>query len=266
MIGIDPAEQNRRIQLRVGSKYDPAIGRQFMRRLISKGRTLPVAFLAVAMSTAATARVEAATSQALAPQQLYGNSLEFDIQRNGEPVGTHRVTFSKQNGELAVSTDSSIVVRFLSVPIYRFTYNSTTLWRDGTLESLKAVTNDDGKVSTVMALVKGNQAQINGPAGNFDATLPIFATEHWNPAELQQKTVLNAITGKLDHVQVKDAGASEVETTSGPRAADRYDVSGDLQFTAWYDPRGRWIGLSFKGKDDSTISYICRRCAPDMTE
>ncbi len=199
-----------------------------------------------------------------APDRLYGGPIEFDILRNNTPVGTHRVAFERQGDDLAVTVTSEIVVKFLAVPVYRFHYQSQTLWANGELKSVKAVTNDDGDVSSVEATVDGSQAVIQGPAGRLTAPLPFFAIDHWNADELAHNVVLNNITGKLDHVQVVAAGAHEIDTADGPRAADRYDIQGDLKFTAWYDPSGRWIGLSFKGKDGSTIQYLCRRCGPEQ--
>jgi hypothetical protein len=197
------------------------------------------------------------------PDRLYSGPIEFEILRNNTPVGTHRVAFEQRDDGLSVTVTSDIVVRFLAVPVYRFHYQSQTLWADGQLKSVKAVTNDDGDVSTVEAKAEGREAVIEGPAGRMTAPLPFFAIDHWNADELAQSVVLNNITGKLDRVRVIAAGANEIETADGPRAADRYDIEGDLTFTAWYDPSGRWIGLSFKGKDGSTIQYLCRRCGPE---
>jgi len=154
------------------------------------------------------------------------------------------------------------VVRFLAVPLYRFRYETRSRWADGRLQSIRAVTDDDGKVSVVEAAIDGDEAEIAGPAGRLRASLPLFATDHWNVDELRQSVVLNNITGKLDRVAVIAAGAHEIDTADGPRAADRYEIDGDLKFTAFYDPSGRWVGLRFKGRDGSDIDYFCRRCGP----
>jgi hypothetical protein len=199
-----------------------------------------------------------------APDRLYGGPIEFEILRNDTPVGSHRVTFEREGDDLSVTVTSDIVVRFLAVPVYRFHYQSQTLWADGRLKTVKAVTNDDGDVSTVEATADGTEAVIDGPAGRLTASLPFFAIDHWNADELAQGIVLNSITGKLDRVRTTAAGADEIDTADGPCAADRYDVDGDLKFSAWYDPSGRWIGLAFKGKDGSTIRYLCRHCGPDF--
>ena len=42
--------------------------------------------------------------------------------------------------------------------------------------------------------------------------------------------------------------------------ATRYAYTGDLDNEVWYDDVGRWVKMRFKGRDGSTIDYVCRRC------
>jgi Family of unknown function (DUF6134) len=232
------------------------------RRLAALAALSIMSFAATTATPAGPAH-DAMAPNVLSPDVLYGGPIEFEILRNGTPVGSHRVGFMRDGDLLYVSVSSEIVVRLLSIPVYRFHYQSQSRWQDGRLLSITSATDDDGKTSTVEARVAGDKADIDGPAGKLTAALPLYATDHWNPDELRQSVMLNNITGKLDHIEVVADGASEIETDAGPRAANRYEFKGDINFTAWYDPAGRWVGLHFKGKDGSSIDYRCHRCGPE---
>jgi len=51
-----------------------------------------------------------------------------------------------------------------------------------------------------------------------------------------------------------------VETERGDVFATHYVYSGELDTEVWYDDEGRWVKMRFKGRDGSTIEYVCRRC------
>jgi len=73
--------------------------------------------------------------------------------------------------------------------------------------------------------------------------------------------VLNSITGKTNNVTISELGWEEISIQDETRPALRHEYSGDLKdVTTWYDEKGRWVGLQFKSKDDSIISYECNVC------
>jgi hypothetical protein len=196
------------------------------------------------------------------PLALYGDRLVFDIVRDGDTIGRQTLTFSKANGDLSVAVLTDIQVDLLFVTVYRYRYQSTMRWHDGRLQAMAAATNDDGKISQVTARFDGHRTLVSGPAGSFEVPAPVFPGEHWDIDEIRHPALLNGITGRLDRITVIDEGPDSVATLAGKRAAHRYVTTGDVQLTSWYDADGRWVGLRFKGRDGSTIEYVCRQCGP----
>ena len=196
-----------------------------------------------------------------APEKLYGGEILFDILRNGELIGTQRVTLKRDGHVLTVSQVADITVRFLFIPVYRFHSEGATQWHSGRLLETKTTTNDNGKVTAVTARDDGGKLVIDGPAGKFQAPESVITMEHWNPAELEQTIMLNTLTGRLDKVEIHDEGPDQVPTPEGGRAARRFSYQGsDLNLTAFYDSAGHWVGLRFFAGDGSRIERVCRRC------
>ncbi len=215
--------------------------------------------LGLALAASLTTGVAAAGSDPIA---LYGDRLVFDILRDGDTIGRQTLTFSRANGDLTVGVLTDIQVDMLFVTVYRYRYEATMRVRDEHLQEMAPVTDDDGKVSRVVAKYDGQRTFVNGPGGSFEAPVAIFPGEHWNLAETRQSVLLNGVTGRLDAIVVSDQGEDSVTTLTGKRAARRYVFSGAVQLTSWYDADGRWVGLRFKARDGSTIDYVCRQCGP----
>ena len=216
-----------------------------------------LALLAVAVPPAAAAPAEPD------PLTLYGPRIVYDVERNGAVIGRHEVTFTRSGDDLVAEATSTMRVTLLGLPLYRFSYQSRDVWRDGLLVELAATTDDDGSRSGVTAHRDGAEVLIDGSQGRLTAAGPVFPTNHWNAAVRGTGQVLNTITGGLNAVTMTPVGRETVETRQGPVGATLWTYRGDLTVDVWYDDAGRWVGLRFPARDGSTITYVCRQCGVD---
>jgi hypothetical protein len=219
-------------------------------------RALTMSTLALCSASAALAETPPAADD---PFRLYGKEIQFDVERDGNVVGRHIVTFTRTDqGVLADSrVDVEVGVLFLSA--YRFRYQAHELWRDGELQSIEASTNDNGDYTHVQAVRDAAGLEISSGQGTYEAPM-IPPTSHWNAALLKGGLLLNTMTGELSKVRVFDQGLDTVATRSGPLRARHYLYSGDLNGEIWYDSDGRWVKLRFRANDGSIIDYVCRLC------
>jgi hypothetical protein len=201
------------------------------------------------------------------PIQLYGNEIRFDVERDGDVVGQHVVTFTRTDQGVKVDARADIDISVLFIPAYRFKFQSHELWRDGALLSMDASTNDDGDYVVVKALRDDTGLRVKSTAGEYEAPT-LLPMSHWNAALLKGGVILNTMTGELIDIKVQDVGFDTVTTRNGSLRARHYIYSGDLTGDIWYDSDGRWVRLRFEAHDGSTIDYVCRRCrtAPVITE
>lgn len=177
----------------------------------------------------------------------YGQRIEFTISRNGKKVGLHTVNFDTKNSGTVVESTTEIKIKFLFFTAYRFYYNAKEIWLDNTLKTVESITKDGNDEISL--------------AYNFSADNDLFTTNHWNPEILNNTSVYNTITGKINEINIINKGWEKVRTGTGMRKAIRYDYEGDLQnISAWYDEKMRWVGLQFEARDGSIITYECENC------
>lgn len=68
---------------------------------------------------------------------------------------------------------------------------------------------------------------------------------YWDPDFLGQKRLLNAQTGDIEGVSVRQKGRDDVAIGSGKVSATRYALRTDkLTIDLWYNDALGWVGLS----------------------
>jgi hypothetical protein len=149
----------------------------------------------------------------------------------------------------------------LGIPLYRFSYDAEELWDEQGLKQLTASVDDDGESLYLKGRRSGASFEWSTNNGQYTHPLPVFPTNHWNNAVLNQSYVLNTLTGKLNKVDILNKGQEILSLPSATLPATRYSYSGELELDSWYDDQDRWIAMRFKAKDGSYIEYLCRDCS-----
>ncbi len=218
----------------------------------------------VIVITAVFALILAPSSHAdVSALDIYGDEIRFEIVRNEEIIGTHISRFEKDRDDLVVSSRLDMKISFLFFPVYSFEYQSRGVWRSGQLSKLTIAARDGSDRFKIEAEEIPGGMRISGPSGIQLVTGPLIPTNHWNAAVLEERRVLNTLTGNVNEVVILDRGMERIPVSGGVLMANRFDYTGDLTDTSvWYDARGRWVGLQFKGRDGSLITYRCTSCEP----
>ncbi|MBX2884737.1 MAG: hypothetical protein KTR32_32580 [Granulosicoccus sp.] len=193
----------------------------------------------------------------LNPEVAYGSEVSYAIYRNNKRIGTHSIRFSRENADLVVSVSSKLVVTVLKIPVYRFNYSASELWREGQLQEVRSKVTEKGETKTVSLQRQGDQVQLTEPAGNTTTATLDFASNHWHPGVLQANAIFNTLTGKANQINITSKGVEQLTVADQIIEATHYHYSGELQTDVWYDERLRWVKLQFKGSDGSVIEYRC---------
>lgn len=200
------------------------------------------------------------------PMTLYGQEILFDVQRDGDDVGWHSVRFDRDGSRLTVESAFYLQIDMLFLTVFRYDYKSTATWYDGELERLTVRVDDDGEAFDLVAKRDDGRLIVATADEVLSLDVPVYPTNHWNAGVLGEDRVLNTLTGRLNRVEIEALGREAVETERGPIEATRYAYSGDLETEVWYDDADRWVKMRFKGRDGSSIEYLCRRCQGGIGE
>lgn len=203
-------------------------------------------------------------------RSLYEKPVVYKIMRKGKRIGSHTVsietTSSDDSNDFTVNVASLIKIKMLKVTVFSFDYQATEHWKDGLLNNVTATTLQDGDRIKVSASRRENGFRLKTETGVRDpeestATAKLFSytSNHWHPGVVNSNQIFNTLTGNINQVNIKSLGKENLtignDADSITVEAERFQYSGGLEAESWYGDDGRWLQLSFKGTDGSTIIY-----------
>jgi hypothetical protein len=193
-----------------------------------------------------------------------GNKIAFKVLRNGSVIGEHDLSFSQNGDDLTIAINIALLVKVLGITAYTYSLTATERWSAGVFQSVESVVNNNGTQLEVQAhqvadgyLVTGiNHTDPSSSYPQYTAPPGTMPLTYWNKAMLNT-TVLNIQTAHSYPPIVTPAGWFNIPTAEGGTlVAERFDVTGKLHLTVWYDRNNAWSGLEFHVKGDETYQKI----------
>jgi len=183
--------------------------------------------------------------------------LSFRALRNGAPLGTHTLAFSREDDATTVAIAVDYVVKIGPVPIFRYKMRCRETWQGGLLISATADTDHNGKPEWMRAQRSGDSLLVNGSkSGKYRAPAGAILASHWNQAQLEGP-MINPQDGELLSFTITPRGHVEAPDAAGRlRAVHHFSLSGREPLDLWYDADGLWVSLRATVADGSIITYL----------
>ncbi|MGB8275992.1 MAG: DUF6134 family protein [Alphaproteobacteria bacterium] len=211
--------------------------------------------LAVALGVCALSIGGAPTIAAIGPEAR-DRTLTWDVFRNGESIGRHRLVLRHDGSGLTIENEIDIRVDLAFITLYRYRHHSSETWRDGALFALSAETDDDGSEYSVQARSTPDGGMtVTGTAGSFNAPAGTEPSSLWQIAMTETSNVLDVESGRLLAVHFKRQADELVETGGAKVPATHVSVTGDLTRDMWYGADGMLLKQQFSARDGSRIEY-----------
>jgi hypothetical protein len=183
--------------------------------------------------------------------------LSFRVERGGDPIGTHRISFTREGDDLHVAIDIELAVSFGPITVFRYEHRNRETWRGGKLIALETETNDDGKRYTVSARASDKGLEVTSSAnGTFMAPANIIPTSYWNPATLTQTQLLDTQKGRIIDVDIEETGAREAQAGGRAIPVREYRMTGDLKLKLWYSPDMEWLNVIFTARGEEVDYHV----------
>jgi hypothetical protein len=185
-----------------------------------------------------------------------GDALGFEIFCNGSKVGEHHLAFTQTGDDLQVDINIAMRGRLFLIP-FSYSLKATERYSKGVFQSLDTHTVQDGKQLQAHAQLVGSGYQIEGtnePLYTGPAnTLPL---SYWNKA-FMNGVILNIQTAHSYPATVTPGKWYNLPTANGGTVvAQRYDLTGKLTLSVYYDQQNQWAGLGFHYYGDFTYQRL----------
>lgn len=186
-----------------------------------------------------------------------GDTLAFDVLRDGGEFGTHIVKFTRDGDTLTVKTDVALKVAFGPITLFDYLHDVTERYHAGKLVWVGSRTKNEGKWKTLS--VEPGEGGLAVKGSKFKGVLKgvVIPSTHWNRDEMKQPAMFSTETGEMLPIKVKDRGTESVKVAGRMIEAQRFDVDSEIDASFWYDASGRWVKCAFETQG-SKIEYVLR--------
>lgn len=177
-----------------------------------------------------------------------GGEMRFKVLRNNAPIGEHHMVFTRRGDDLNVAINADFLVRVAGIPVFRYQAAATESWSGGAFTGLESKVNHNGKLFSVRASrTTGGYAVQSTKTGNYQYTgVPsLLPLTYWNK-QLLTAMLLNVETGQHYPAISHSPGWNHVPTAEGGTIlAQRFDLTGRLHLSLWYDQQDQWASMAF---------------------
>ena len=205
-----------------------------------------------------TAGLCGALALSLLPLTAQGGHLSeytYTVLRDGDPIGTHRVTVLPNGEDVKVSSETSVEVGFGPLTVYRMEHLRHELWRDGELEMMTAHTDKNGDIYDIAITREpdGYTRVINGRTDKFQSSMKLLTL--WHKDLFKYNSFVSPMEDRTYDISVNFVGTDKVELINRSVDAFAYRMSGDTNRELWYDAEGHVVKVRLLDHD-TAIEYV----------
>jgi len=182
----------------------------------------------------------------------------FDVLRDGDKIGEHRLVFEREDDTLKVSVETDMTVTFAFVPVFRYEHKRVERWRGGELESLAGMTNDDGTEYEISIVRKeGHYSRtINGT--EEEVAGPVAVDSFWSKERLTGGKLFSAVSDQVYRVRSDLMGTETIDAKGEAVEAEHYKLSGEIDRDLWFSLAGELLKVQYENDEGETFEFVRR--------
>ena len=178
-------------------------------------------------------------------------------------IGSFSNTIDTEGQNTTVTTNENIAVKVIGITAFRQQAQRVEKWNGDKLTYFHAVTNINGKSTTVDGAAQGDHFQITSPTAT-EAPANIRVADPWTPKLMNGDTLLMPDDGQVSKVQITPAQDTTVKVGGNDVPAKLYDIrfqGSAKHYQVWFDSSG--TPVMFNQVDDKgTVTFTLNAKTP----
>ena len=186
--------------------------------------------------------------------------LVYDVARNGQPIGTHRLRLRRDGPRRVLEHRVRIRVRVFGLEAYRYDLSARETWERGRLVALAARVDDNGAARGATVRRSGSGFAVEGPGGRRGAAPAdaIAADPHLEVLQPGRARMIEAEDGAVRRVTIEGPRRERRRVGGRERPVRRFEVRGEHRATLWYGADGVLVEKRIEARDGSTVTTRLR--------
>lgn len=186
-----------------------------------------------------------------------GSAWKFRVFLDNKEIGYHHFYLAESGDSKQLKSVASFEYNLMFVRLFHYEHENTETWNGDCLQSIDSRTDSNGEPFRV----NGRRAEgaFRVTANHGETSLPecVMSFAYWNPAFLEQTSLLNTQDGKFLEIEVSEPVPDELERGDRQLPSYRYHLSaGDLRLDLWYSADREWLGLESEVRGGRKLRYV----------
>jgi hypothetical protein len=180
----------------------------------------------------------------------------FKVYLDDKEIGFHNFSMVHKEQHKEIYSSARFDVKFLFINAYSYKHDNVELWHGKCLNSINAVTDDNGDLYNVSGKADDDTFVVN-TSEKQNKYLPCIKTfAYWDPEFLKETTLLNSQTGEMIKVDSEFIGNETLRHNGEEVVARHYRLHGkDLQIDLWYSVDDHWLALESLTESGRVVRY-----------
>jgi hypothetical protein len=186
------------------------------------------------------------------------HNIEFDIYRNGDLVGYHKVSFfEKDNNTKEIISDLAFQVKILGIEAYNYKSYAIEIYQNDKLISFKSDTNDDGDNDHCYIKLLSNDyydfdGSTEGKVYKYTSNKKFTLGTWWDANIIKNTNIIGAQSCRQFNPQVTYLSDENITVNQKSYKVKNYNVlDNGLDVNVGYnEAENLWVGMNFKLKGD----------------
>lgn len=181
----------------------------------------------------------------------------FRVLLDEKEIGHHTFKLLERDEKKHVSIQADFDVKFLFFSAYTYEHRNYEVWQGNCLSSINSRTNDNGKSFFLRGDNLGDSIQVENASGNRKLQGCVKTFSYWDPEFLKSDRLLNAQTGELMKVRVRDLGNTTINVKGRSAEARHYRIDTDeFAIELWYSTDdNQWLALKSITREGAVLEY-----------
>jgi hypothetical protein len=186
---------------------------------------------------------------------------QFTVYLDGDEIGFHNFSIIQKEEYQEIYSSARFNVKFLFINAYSYKHDNVELWQGQCLNSINAVTDDNGDLYNVSGEAEHGAFIVNTTENDYgekqNQYLPCIKTfAYWDPEFLKETSLLNSQTGEMVEVDSEFIGNDTLKYKGEEITARHYRLHGkDLQIDLWYSVDNHWLALESLTESGRVVRY-----------
>ena len=188
-------------------------------------------------------------------------SWQFKVYLDGDEIGFHNFSIvhndeQHKDHSHEIYSKAQFDVKFLFINAYSYRHDNIERWSGRCLNSINAVTDDNGELYKISGKVIDDTFVVNTAEQNNEYSTCIRSFAYWDKDFLNETNLLNSQTGEMIEVSSEFIGNDTVRHMGEEINARHYRLRGEkLQIDLWYSYDDHWLALESLTESGRVVRY-----------